>query len=128
MNPKKSRPISGDYEYQQTIWTPSDDPARHPSSRRFHRLLREMGELHDRKQADYGKADDPFANVRDGATEVGLDPWIGAVIRMGDKMRRLQAAARGQNLVNESIRDSFIDLSVYSIIGLLLHEEQNESL
>lgn len=79
--------------------------------------------MHDRKQADYGKPDNPFANVSDGALEVGLEPWIGAVIRMGDKMRRLQAAARGQNLVNESVIDSFLDLATYALIGLVLYEE-----
>jgi hypothetical protein len=39
---------------------------------------------------------------------------------MGDKMRRLEAAVRGQQLQNESIEDSFLDLAVYAIIGLIL--------
>ncbi len=42
--------------------------ARPRGSESFHALLKEMGELHDRKQEDYGTDGDPFANVR-GATE-----------------------------------------------------------
>lgn len=104
---------------------------RHPSSERFHKLLIEMGELHDRKQADYGRpatdgdAGDPFANVR-AAENFGLPGWVGASIRIGDKQRRLEAAARGQNLQNESVEDTFMDMAVYCIIGLLLFQEENE--
>lgn len=102
---------------------------RHPSSQRFHDTLIEMGEMHDKKQADYGRpatgtdAGDPFANVR-AAANFGLSPWIGAAIRAGDKQGRIQAAARGQNLKNESVEDSFIDLAVYAIIGLVLYREE----
>lgn len=97
---------------------------RHPLSQKFHEVLREMGALHDRKQADYGRSDDPFANVR-ASEDFGIPGWVGALIRMNDKMRRLQAAARGQNLKNESIQDSFLDLAVYAVIGLLLYEQEN---
>jgi hypothetical protein len=100
---------------------------RHPSSQRFHDVLNQMAEMHDRKQKDYGSADDPFANVR-ASEEIGIAGWIGGLIRMGDKVRRLQAAARGQNLVNESVEDSFIDLAVYTIISLILFEERAEQL
>jgi hypothetical protein len=123
VRPKKPATTSPSSASTLKTSTVSESQLRHPLSQRFHDILLEMGEMHDRKQADYGKADNPFANVSDGALEVGLEPWIGAVIRMGDKMRRLQAAARGQNLVNESICDSFIDLAVYSAIGLVLYEE-----
>lgn len=36
---------------------------RHPNSARFHEILEELGALHDKKQMDYGRADDPFANI-----------------------------------------------------------------
>lgn len=104
---------------------------RHPLSQKFHDTLAEMGELHDRKQADYGRpatgsdSGDPFANVR-SVEAFGLPAWSGAAIRMGDKMRRLEAAVRGQQLRNESIEDSFLDLAVYAIIGLILVRESVE--
>lgn len=95
---------------------------RHPGSERFHAILRELGETHDRKQADYGRDDDPFANVR-ATEEWGQPAWVGAMIRATDKVRRLQAYARKGTLANEGARDSFIDLAVYAVIGLVLWEQ-----
>lgn len=104
---------------------------RHPLSQKFHDTLAEMGELHDRKQADYGRpatggdVGDPFANIR-SITAFGLPAWAGSAVRMGDKMRRIEAAVRGQHLQNESVEDSFLDIAVYAIIGLILLRESNE--
>ena len=47
---------------------------QHPSSARFHEILAELGERHDRKQADYGRSHDPFANVR-ASEEWGMPGW-----------------------------------------------------
>lgn len=91
-------------------------------SEEFHTLLKAMGEMHDRKQADYGRDDDPFANVR-ASEDFGIEPWIGCMMRANDKMRRLQTAAQGNQLKNESVEDSLMDLAVYSIIGLVLYRE-----
>ncbi len=96
----------------------------HPASRRFHEILMEMWALHRAKQSDYGREHDPYANVR--ATEDwGQPAWVGAMIRATDKMRRLQKVARGGTLVNEAARDSFLDLAVYAVIGLVLWEEDH---
>ena len=93
---------------------------------RFHALLDEIASLHDKKQADYGRAEDPFANVRSSG-EWGVEPWIGALIRATDKVKRLQKAARGDDLVNESVEDSMMDLAVYALISLILFLEQKEN-
>ena len=95
---------------------------RHPNSRRFHELLAELGDLHDLKQADYGRGDDPFANVR-SSEEWGVPGWVGAMVRAGDKIRRLQALRRNGKLENESAEDSLRDLAVYSVIALVLFEQ-----
>jgi hypothetical protein len=89
---------------------------------RFHSLLKEIGELHDKKQEDYGSNTDPFANVRASA-DWGVDAWVGALIRGTDKIKRLQKAARGSRLVNESVEDSMMDLAVYALIALILYRE-----
>ena len=94
-------------------------------SERFHRLLQEMGDLHDKKQADYGREGDPFANVR-GSADFGVAPWIGTMVRANDKMRRIQQFAIRGSLRNEGVRDSLMDLAVYSIIALVLYDEQSE--
>lgn len=91
----------------------------------FEKIVAEIQAMHERKQADYGKKTDPFANVR-ASEDFGIEGWVGAVIRANDKMRRLQAAARGQNLRNESIEDSLLDMAVYSIIALVLFREKDK--
>ena len=89
-------------------------------SERFHEILHELGELCDEKEADYAVT--PFSNIRGGA-EWGVEPWVGAMIRANDKVKRLQKFAREGKLANESVQDSFRDLAVYAVIALVLYEE-----
>lgn len=99
-------------------------PARHPSSQKFHAILRALGALHDRKQADYGTDGDPFANVR--ASEAwGIPAWVGCMVRASDKVKRLQTQAVKGSLANEAATDSFDDLAVYAVIGRVLFEEHS---
>ena len=104
----------------------STEIKRHPNSARFHELLGELAALHDKKQADYGKGDDPFANVR-ASIEWGVQPWVGALIRLNDKVKRLQSFAIKGELANESAEDSMRDIAVYSIIALVLYEQQGKT-
>lgn len=97
--------------------------SRHPVSQRFHEILRELGETHDRKSADYGKTGDPLANVR-ASEEWGIPSWVGAMVRGTDKVRRLQTQATRGSLANESAIDAFNDLAVYAIIARVLFEER----
>ena len=97
---------------------------RHPNSARFHELLQEAGDLHDRKQSDYGRGSDPFANVR-ASEEWGIDGWKGAMIRLNDKVRRLQSLALKGSLVNEAAVDSFMDIAVYALIARVLYEDED---
>lgn len=95
----------------------------HPISERFHAILKEMGELHDKKQADYGTDEDPLANVR-ASTDWGIPAWQGAMIRANDKIKRMQSFAKKGKLENEPLIDAFMDLAVYAIIGRILYEEE----
>ena len=101
---------------------------RHPLSERFHQLLELCGELHDRKQADYGREGDPFANVR-SSEDFGVPGRVGAMTRGNDKMKRIQKAAQqvlsgaGVELENESMENSLFDLAVYCLIAYVLYEE-----
>ena len=90
---------------------------------RFHELLKEIGDLHNKKQADYGTDADPFANVR-ASQEFGVAPWIGALVRLNDKVVRLKQFARRGALANESAKDSMMDIAVYALIALVLYEEE----
>jgi hypothetical protein len=89
---------------------------------RFHALLAEIAELHDKKQQDYGRTADPFANVR-ATEEWGMPAWVGAMMRLNDKVRRLQKLAQVGSLANESAEDSMRDIAVYALIALILYRE-----
>src|SRR3990172_7386733 len=98
---------------------------RHPGSERFHQILQELGELHDRKQADYGTDADPFANVR-SSRDFAVPAWVGAMIRGNDKISRIKSFIKKRRLENEALEDSLRDLAVYTIIALVLYEEERE--
>ena len=90
---------------------------------RLHELLKEIGDLHDKKQVDYGTASDPFANVR-ASQEFGISPWVGALVRLNDKVTRLKQFAKRGSLANESAEDSMKDIAVYALIALILYREE----
>jgi len=90
---------------------------------RIHELLAKVGEMHDRKQEDYGSEADPFANVR-ASEEFGVPAWVGALVRLNDKVTRLKAFARKGTLRNESAKDSMLDIAVYALIAYILYEEE----
>lgn len=97
----------------------------HPLTQRFIDTLNQMEELHLRKGADYGRDEDPFANVR-ASEDFGIPGWVGCMTRANDKMRRLMKAASGGEMANESVEDSLLDLAVYAVIGYVLYTEQAE--
>jgi len=72
-------------------------------------------ELFERKNQDYG---DAFANY-------GV---IGVLVRMGDKIARLQSiSTKSVSLVDsESLRDTLIDLHNYSAMAIMLLDEDDE--
>ena len=92
-------------------------------SPKFHALLKEIGDLHDIKQRDYGLANDPFHNVR-ASEELGIPGFKGAILRANDKMVRLKKFCRDGVLSNESARDSMLDGAVYLLIAAVLFDEQ----
>lgn len=95
---------------------------------RFLQLLWDIAKLHSRKQEDYGfegtalAKPDPFANVR-ASQEFGVKPWVGAMVRLNDKVTRLKSFARKGSLANESAEDSMQDIAVYALITLILYRE-----
>lgn len=94
-----------------------------PKTDPYSKALDELWQLYQKKRADYGSVDDPFANVR-AAGDFGIAPWLGAVSRANDKMHRIKVHALGQTLVNETVRDSLLDLAAYALIALCLYDEQ----
>lgn len=78
------------------------------------KIQNEARDLFKKKNQDYG---DAFANY--GA--------IGVLVRIGDKISRLQSITTRQiSLINtESLRDTLIDLHNYSAMAIMLLDEKN---
>ena len=86
----------------------------------FRRITNEMAELHARKNADYG---DSFGQTY---RELGI---ISAVTRMSDKMNRLKrlvAHKDAQQVKDESIDDTLIDLACYAVMTLMERRRWHE--
>ena len=94
------------------------------ADRRFFGITNEMAMLSAKKQQDYGLAGDPYSNVR-ASEAFGIPGWVGTLMRAQDKMKRLQKAAQGNEMANESVEDSLIDLANYAVIALILYREIN---
>ncbi len=91
---------------------------------KFDSILAEMSALHNKKGEDYGKVGDPYANVR-ASQDFGIPPWLGAIVRLNDKITRIKSFAVKGNLVNESVFDSLQDIAVYAVIAQLLYLEEH---
>lgn len=103
----------------------SSGPTEHEQ---FEDIVREMIALHLRKAHDYGDSSiDEFYDNLDAAKELGIPAWKGIVLRMNDKMARLKKFCRAGELKNESVEDSFIDIAVYAIKGLIKYRRDNPS-
>ena len=91
----------------------------------FHLLLKTIGELHDKKNSDYGAKEDPLANFK-MAKMMGVSPFVGCCIRISDKYARLCSFLKKGHLSvkDEKIEDTLQDLAVYSLIAILLRREE----
>lgn len=92
---------------------------------KFNDLIEEIKFLHDKKRSDYSPGEDSYNNIR-ASEDWGAPSWLGAMIRVSDKIRRLQKYARDGNLENESVEDSLLDIANYSMIALILFREEQE--
>ena len=127
--PGESEGADREVEYALRVGVPvyyraEDLPKPVTGDEGFHELLFTIGRLHDKKQQDYGRDGDPFANVR-ASVEWGVKPWVGAMVRLNDKVRRLQRFAERGMLANESAEDSMMDVAVYALIALRLYREES---
>ena len=93
-------------------------------SKRFYEILETIKNLHDAKKHDYGNAD-IFANFR--LSELaGIPAWQGSVVRMGDKYSRISNFIKKGDFKfkEESIKDTLMDMAIYSLITIVLYEEE----
>ncbi|NDD86010.1 hypothetical protein EBZ38_17260 [bacterium] len=125
-NPRSSC-ASAEQSETYSEWTPPDYArlarATHPTSQAFCDLCDQIKDMHRKKSADYGSATDPLANIRNGAEFVGIEAWRAAMVRLSDKVTRLQTYCRTGRLEHEGVEDTLMDLASYSLLVLLTHRE-----
>jgi len=77
----------------------------------------ELNNIYKAKNADYGNS------FGESVKEWGL---IAAVIRMDDKMRRLKTLITSERQIDETMRDTLLDLANYSIMAVMSMEDKDE--
>ena len=76
----------------------------------FEDLTKEMNQLYERKNRDYGNSFDKTLD------EFGV---VAGLIRMNDKMNRIKSIYnKDTNLKDESLEDTLIDLANYAVMTL----------
>ena len=90
---------------------------------RFYEILMQMAELHARKNSNYAEDGNPLSNLKE-CEKFGVPAYIGTMVRMSDKWSRLQQLTKGKtDAVGENIKDTLLDMAVYSILEYILIEE-----
>ena len=91
---------------------------------KFYQIIKELQELHSRKNHDYAQEQEPLSNLRQ-SEKMGIPAWKGCLVRMGDKFDRLCNFARQATLEveDEKITDTLNDLAVYAVLCRILYEE-----
>lgn len=90
---------------------------------KFDKLIAEIVELHNKKNHDYAQDADPLSNFRK-CEAFGVPAFKGVLVRLSDKFSRVEQLTSGKQPKNESLRDSLVDAAVYSLIAVLLLDEQ----
>ena len=95
---------------------------------RFFALLDEMAEIHSRKNSDYAKSEDPLSNLKE-CEKLGVPAYMGTLIRMTDKFSRITQLSNGKKpaVNDEAIEDTLKDLAAYSLLAIILFEENKQT-
>ena len=92
---------------------------------RFDQLLAQMKQVHDKKGQDYEAHNIPYENIK-ASEQWSVEPWTYAMLRVSEKIRRLHSVAKGKQLQNEDIYDTFIDIANLALIAHILYEEKDK--
>ena len=95
----------------------------------FDMILEEMKAIRRKKRQDYSN---PYVDPEGtGLANLLKQGWEGVVVRMQDKMDRLNGFAV-QSIVegrpkpaNESVEDAFLDAANYAVLGLMLYRKKS---
>jgi hypothetical protein len=87
-------------------------------------ILDNMQAVYEAKDNDYSATDLPMGNLRK-CEEAGIDAWRGCLVRIGDKMSRLENFLKEKEylVISEKAEDTVIDLANYAILMSCLIQE-----
>ena len=91
--------------------------------KRFQEIQKEQFELHKRKNHDYGGGS--YLSNLTASNSFGVDPMVGIVVRLIDKISRLSSFTKQGTLKveDEKIEDTLNDIAVYAILARIYYEE-----
>ena len=87
-------------------------------------ILDNMQKVYEAKDSDYSASGLPMGNLRK-CEDAGIDAWRGCLVRIGDKMSRLENFLKEKEylVISEKAEDTVIDLANYAILMSCLIEE-----
>ena len=87
-------------------------------------ILDNMQSVYEAKDNDYSTTGLPMGNLRK-CEEAGIDAWRGCLVRIGDKMSRLENFLKKKEylVISEKAEDTVIVLANYAILMSCLLEE-----
>jgi hypothetical protein len=87
-------------------------------------ILDNMQSVYEAKDSDYSATGLPMGNLRK-CEDAGIDAWRGCLVRIGDKMSRLENFLKEKEyqVISEKAEDTVIDLANYAILMSCLIEE-----
>jgi hypothetical protein len=87
-------------------------------------ILDNMQSVYEAKDNDYSATGLPMGNLRK-CEDAGIDAWRGCLVRIGDKMSRLENFLKEKEylVISERAEDTVIDLANYAILMSCLIEE-----
>ena len=99
---------------------------REIQTKKFNDLLDQIKKIHADKNHDYATDEDSLSNLKMCKTLIGIPSWIGVVVRLCDKFCRIAEYAKKKELKvkEEGIKDTLIDMAVYSLLAIILMEEE----
>jgi hypothetical protein len=87
-------------------------------------ILDNMQSVYEAKDSDYSATGLPMGNLRK-CEDAGIEAWRGCLVRIGDKMSRLENFLKEKEylVVSEKAEDTVLDLANYAILMSCLIEE-----
>ena len=131
---KKSHPMQSDMESAEKLSRKIEEDVAesvekklrgHP---RFHELVKQMSELHSKKNHDYAGEEKPLNNLRE-VEGMGIPAWVGVGVRISDKYTRMKNFIKNRKFEfkEESFKDTMLDMAVYDLLCIILFEEDQKA-